>query len=60
MFGKTSHRNGAMGKTDISDTILYEDIMRVEIRSDVPLAALEVIHLTLLCSSQEQKHFLAK
>lgn len=49
-----------MGKTDISDTILYEDIMRVEIRSDVPLAALEVIHLTLLCSSQEQKHFLAK
>lgn len=49
-----------MGKTDISDTILYEDIMRVEIRSGVPLAALEVIHLTLLCSSQEQKHFLAK
>lgn len=60
MFGKTSHRNGAMGKTDISDAILYGDSEGGSKEHSVPLAALEGTHLILLCSSQEQKHFLVK
>ena len=57
MFGRTSHRSGAMGTTNVSDEILDEeeggDV-------DLPPATSEGTHLLLSCSSQEQNHFLVK
>lgn len=60
MFGKTSHRNGAMGKTDASEAVPSEDKEGGDKEHSGPLAALEGTRLILFCSSQEQKHFLVK
>lgn len=45
MFGKTSHRNGATGKTDTLDAIVYGDSEGGNKEHSVPLAALEGPHL---------------
>lgn len=49
-----------MEKTDISDVILYEDNEGGNKEQSIPLAALGGTRLILLCSSQEQNHFLVK
>lgn len=58
MFGKTNPRSGATGKTDILDGVLGDADEAGNKEHGVPLAALEATHLLLLCSSQEQNHFI--
>lgn len=60
MSGRTSPRSGAVGKTDAGDAALQEDGAGGSQERGGSPAAAEGTPFILLCSSQEQRHFLVK